>query len=318
MKSISCMTTDEKLALLDRAEQWAEAYPSLMASVKSWEDAPVKDMDEGLTLCRALVASQSFLDSARLFEVHGCLTQIKIRIDEIIRIVSPLRPRTDQEIAQGVRFRAYIPKEPEPAEDGSSKRITEEERLAMEQQDMQQEQESDKWRPQNLKDYIHLLSRQTQLEASQVKERYYMPMREARVRLESLVENPDATTEQRAEAAQRLLRVEDALAKFWQKVDREYSSMMGHELPSESVPEKKLSEFTKEDIDHISDEQEREALKAARIENNKKYLRRKDLPQNEDTRIQLRLRLEEQQAWGIKVTPKQLENVAKYGVTLES
>ena len=317
MKTINSMTTDEKLKLLHSAEEWAEAYPSLMASVKSWQDAPVKDMDEGLALCAALEGSQSFIDSARLFEVQGCLRQIKIRIDEIIRIVRPLRPRTDVEVKEGVKFRAFIPNEDAPDEDGTVHSHTEEQRKALEQKAMDEEQEADKWRPQGLKEYLHLLSRQTQLEAQQVKERYYMPLREARARLESLVENPDATDDQRAEAAQRLVKAEDALAAFWAKVDREYAAVTGRELPQEPVQEKKLSDFTKEEIERIEDEGQREALKAARIENNKKYLRRKDLPDNEDTRIQLTLRLEEQKAWGVKVTAKQLENVAGYGVKVE-
>lgn len=318
MKSIYQMTTDEKLLLLDRAEQWAEAYPSLMASVKSWEDAPVKDVDEGLTLCRVLAGAESFLSSARLFEVKSCLTQIKIRVDEIIRIVRPLRPRTDKEIADGVKFQAFIPKDPEPDEDGTVNKITEQERLKLEQEAMDEEEQADRWRPQNLKEYIHLLSSQTQMEAARVKEMFYMPMREARARMESLAENPDATDEQRKEAAQRLVKAEEKLAAFWHKVDCEYAAVTGRELPEDfTEKEKKLSDYTKEEIDCIEDEELREKMKQARIENNKKYLRRKDLPDNEETRIQLQLRMQEQEEWGVKIAGKQMENLKSFGIVLE-
>jgi hypothetical protein len=159
-----------------------------------------------------------------------------------------------------------------------------------------------------------LLPSSLQYEAREVKKKYYAPLREARARMESLAENPDATEQQRSEAAARLAAADDALADFWERVDLAYKKVMGVELPEDSSKEKKLSEFTKADIEAIEDESMREKMKVARIDNDKKYLRRSDLPEDEDTKEQLLLRATELKEWGVKITARQLANMQRFGV----
>jgi hypothetical protein len=207
-----------------------------------------------------------------------------------------------------------VPKADLPNEDGTVAKRTEKQRLAMEQEAMDEEQRNDKYRPQNLNDYIHLLPSSLQYEAREVKKKYYAPLREARARMESLAENPDATEQQRSEAAARLAAADDALADFWERVDLAYKKVMGVELPEDSSKEKKLSEFTKADIEAIEDESMREKMKVARIDNDKKYLRRSDLPEDEDTKEQLLLRATELKEWGVKITARQLANMQRFGV----
>lgn len=315
LKNLNDMTSDEKLLLLDRIDKWMEAYPSLCASFTSWEDAPVKDFDEGVLLCSCFRRALSFVENAYYFNAQKCLDMIRETLEEIVRIARPGGPRTETEKKENP-IKAFVPKKPEPDEDGIVNRITEPDRQRMEKETVEEEEAKDTWRPQNLSGYIHLLSPSMQKECMEVKTKYYLPLREYRSRLESLAENPNATQEQRAEMAQKLTAVEESLAKFWNRVDEEYKKMTGHGIPDENVKEKKMSEFTKEDIDRISDEETREKQKAARIENNKKYLRRVDLPDCEETRNQLYVRATEMMEWGVKITARQMNNMQKFGVNI--
>ena len=318
MKNVLTMTTEEKMLLIDRADKWLEAYPALRASVTSWQDAPVKDFDEGLLLCSCLRRAKSFVDNAYGFNAQKCLDMIQLTIKEIVAIARPAGPRTDSEKLTN-KIKAYVPKPQMPDEDGNVKKITEAERKQMQDMAMEEEQNMDKWRPQNLKAYIHLLPKELQNECNKVKTKYYMPMREYRSRLESLVENPDATDEQRKEMADRLVEAEEKLAAFWGQVDTEYRKVTGQEIPTApETKEKRLVEFTKEDIDRMEDGEQKETLKASRIASNKKYLRRSDLPDNDDTRKQMTLRAYELMQWGIELTAKQLKGMKKFGVTIVS
>ena len=316
MKNILNMTTEEKMLLIDRADKWLEAYPALRASVTSWQDAPVKDFDEGLLLCSCLRRAKSFIENAYGFNAQKCLDMIHATIKEIVAIAKPAGPRTENE-KKTKKIKAYIPKQPLPDEDGVVKKVTEKERQEMQDEAMAEEEAMDKWRPQNLSAYQHLLPKELQNECNKVKQIYYMPLREYRSRLESLVENPDATDEQRKERAQRLVDAEENLASFWGKVDTEYRKVTGQEIPeAPENKEKRFSEFTKADIDKMEEGEQKEKVKASRIEANKKYLRRSDLPDNDETRQQLNMRAEELTEWGINLTKKQLASMKKYGVTI--
>lgn len=315
MKNVLTMSETEKMLLIDRADQWLEAYPALRASVTSWQDAPVKDFDEGLLLCSCLRQARSFVESAYKFNAQKCLDMIQMTIKEIVAIAKPGGPRTESE-KKTKKIKAFIPKPPLPDEDGNVKKISEAERIRQQEQAMAEEQAMDKWRPQNLDSYIHLLPKDLQNECKNVQNKYYMPLREFRNRLESLVENPDATDAQRKEMAERLVEAEENLAALWEKVDTEYRKVTGQELPEDSAPQKRFREFTKEDIDRMEDGEQKEKVKALRIEADKKYLRRSDLPDNEDTRQQMTLRAEELQQWGIELTAKQLKSMKKYGVAI--
>lgn len=318
MKNVLTMTTEEKMLLIDRADKWLEAYPALRASVTSWQDAPVKDFDEGLLLCSCLRRAKSFIENAYGFNAQKCLDMIQMTIKEIVAIAKPGGPRTESE-KQTKKIKAFIPKQPLPDEDGNVKKITEAERKELQTKAMAEEQAMDKWRPQNLDAYIHLLPKDLQNECKSIQQKHYMPIREFRSRLESLVENPDATDAQRKEMAERLVAAEEKLADLWNRVDTEYRKVTGQEIPeAPEAKEKRFVEFTKEDIDKMEEEEQKETLKASRIEANKKYLRRADLPDNEDTRKQMTARAEELQQWGVALTPKQLKNMKKFGVTIVS
>lgn len=316
LKNVLTMTTEEKMKWLNRAEQWLEAYPALRASVTSWQDAPVKDFDEGLLLCSCLRTAKSFVDNAYGFNAQKCLDMIQMTIKEIVRIAKPAGPRTEEE-KKTKKIKAFIPKEPMPDENGNVNKITEQERVDMQNEAMKEEADMDNHRPQHLEAYMHLLPKPMQNECKKVQEKYYMPIREYRARLESLAENPDATDEQRKEMAERLVGAEEQLATFWKNVDKEYRKVTGKETPEEpEVKEKRLCDFTKEDIDKMEEGELKEKVKASRIEANKKYLRRSDLQDNEETRKQMTARADELEQWGIPLTAKQLKNMKKFGMKI--
>jgi hypothetical protein len=318
LKNVLTMTTEEKWLLVDRAEKWLEAYPALRASVTSWQDAPVKDFDEGLLLCSCLRRAKSFIGSAYKFNAQKCLEMIQLTLKEIIAIAGPNAPRTEKEKKTNP-IKAFIPKKPSPDENGNVKKITEEERRKLQEEAMEEESAMDKWRPQNLNAYKHLLPKEMQNECEKVQQKFYMPMREFRSRLESLAENPDSTDEQRKEMAQKLVDMEEKLSTFWEGVDTEYRKVTGKEIPTEpEVKEKRFAEFTKEDIDKMEEGEQKEKVMASRIESNKKYLRRSDLPDDESTRQQMTLRAYELMQWGIELTSRQLKNMKKFGVTIVS
>lgn len=318
LKNLLTMTTEEKMKLIDRAEDWLEGYPALRASVTSWQDAPVKDFDEGLILCSCLRQAKSFVSNAYGFNAQRCLDMIQDTIKEIVRIARPAGPRTESE-KKTKKIKAFIPKPALPDENGKVNNITEEERKELQQKAMEEEAAMDKWRPQNLAAYKHLLPKTMQNECDKVQQKYYMPMREYRARLESLVENPDATDEQRKEMAARLVEAEEKLANFWEGVDNEYRKVTGQTIPeAPEAKEKRFCEFTKEDIDKMEEGEQKEKVKASRMEANKKYLRRADLPDNEDTRQQMSVRADELMQWGVDLTPRQLKNMKKFGVTIVS
>lgn len=318
LKNILTMTTEEKMLLIDRADAWLEAYPSLRASVTSWQDAPVKDFDEGLLLCSCLRRAKSFVENAYGFNAVKCLDMIQLTIKEIVAIAQPAGPRTESE-KKNNPIKAFIPKKPMPDEDGNVRRITETQRKELQDKAMNEEAAMDHHRPQNLEAYKHLLPKDMQAECNRVQQKYYMPMREYRSRLESLAENPDATDSQRREMAEKLVQTEEKLAAFWQSVDAEYLKATGKQVP-EDYPEKekRFTEYAKEDIDRMPDGPLKDKVKASRIESNKKYLRRSDLTDNEDTRSQMAIRADELTQWGVKLTARQLGNMKKFGVAVVS
>ena len=109
MKNVLIMTEEEKMLLIDRADKWLEAYPALRASVTSWQDAPVKDFDEGLLLCSCLRRAKSFVESAYKFNAQKCLDMIQMTLKEIVSIAGLNAPRTESE-KKAKPIKAFVPK----------------------------------------------------------------------------------------------------------------------------------------------------------------------------------------------------------------
>lgn len=311
---VTNMPESKKRDTARRAEEWRKKYPALRAAVTSWQDAPVKDLDEGLLLCSCLRRAESFVTNAHKMNVQRCLRIINETLAEIIRIAGPAGPRTEKQKKERP-VKAFIPRKPMPDETGHTPQISEQQRKRLEEEAMEEEERNDRFRPQNLKEYMHLLPVTLQAECRRVKDTYYMPLREYRSRLESLAENPNATDEQRAEMAQKLVEAENKLATFWNRVDTEYKRATGT-LPTAGEPKKEFSEYTQTDIEAVTDDKLREKLKRIRIENNKRYLRRTDLPECDETRRQMRLRAAELQAWNVKITNVQRLNMEKFGAAV--
>lgn len=312
---ITSMSEEQKDLTVRQAEEWMERYPALRAAVTSWQDAPVKDFDEGLVLCSCLRRAQSFVTSAYKLNAQRCLRMINDTLAEIIRIAGPTGPRTEQQKKKR-KIKAFIPPKPMPDETGTVRHISEKERKQQEAETMNEEQQNDRFRPQNLKDYIHLLPADIQQECADVKTTYYMPLREYRSRLESLAQNPQATTEQRAKMARKLADAENKLAKFWERVDLAYQKATSL-VPEQKGPKaKEVREYTRAEIEAIEDETIRERFKKMRIYENKKYLRRTDLPECDETRRQLLLRAGELRDWNVHISNAQRLNLEKYGAIL--
>ena len=141
-----------------------------------------------------------------------------------------------------------------------------------------------------------------------------------RGRAEYLVTDPRADKEMVARAAQKTVKIEEMILNFWARVDMAYEKATGKKVDADMEKElldeaaalqkaeqKSPGDYTREDIEAMTDEKEKEVRKRARIEANKKYLRRKDTQMTDERKEQFSLRLNELIAWGITPSANVLE-----------
>ena len=96
---------------------------------------------------------------------------------------------------------------------------------------------------------------------------------------------------------------------------------IAEELKAESeklnrVEVKSPGAYTKEEIDAMDDEEMKQNCRTARIEANKKYVRRDDVQMTDERKMEMMLRIAELVAWGETPSTKAEEVCAKYNIVV--
>lgn len=317
LKPLNQMNEQEKKSYLDRVVRWTdETYPQLCALVDSYDATMVKDFDEGLKLASALVKAKDFVSNAYRYDARKRLQRINMLLREV-REKSGLSKLTTRRADDKRHYIAHITPPPTETEEDAPHDE------AKQQEQQKQDEAVAGRRPEHLSQYIDKLSDSLRMEAMEIASRYDM-LYHWRGRAEYLADDPRATQEMIADAAQNAVKYEQQILNFWERVDAEYAKQTGQRVDPEYTArldkeaaliskevEKKAGEYTKAEIDAMTDEEKRETCKMARIQTNQKFLRRSDIQLTEDRKAQIILRANELAEWGIILTKKQLETVEK-------
>jgi hypothetical protein len=303
------MSETELTAYLTEVDKWTdETYPQLAALADSWVKVPVKDFDEGLRLCSALMKARPFLKEAYRYEARRAINILNLYLQEV-RKKSGLAKLSTRPANDTRHFRAVVEEAGTPDENGTVQRRTYE------------PQEVDGRRPEQLAQYLYMLPECLRT-ATRTFPELYLELAELRGRLEVLVEHPHATNEQRAAFADAAVRKEQQIREVWTAVDEAvaYYQQNGHPVEEavkeDGTPaptEKRAGEYTYEEIEAMPEGQ-RNYYRKARIELDKKYLRRKDMKQTDEYLSQVRLRVSELLRWGETLTPKAKELCERLGI----
>lgn len=312
LKSFKRMNENEQLDYLSRVERWTEeTYPRLAALTDAWTDTDIKDYDDGLRLATALQKAQGFIathqryDAKRRLEVlNKLLREVRLKSD---LGKTPWRLSTDTR-----RYMAVVPAPAKVDEDG--KPVAKPQAKA---------EEVAGRRPDQLKEYIHLLPKELQDEAKGVDD-MYLRLAMLRNQLELLAANPNANQSMTSLAAKKVVAQEKKILNLWQRVDLAYNKATGHQIDEDELKKlgkeaadmekKPTSEYTFADIEAMPDGDEKETLKRARIEADKKYLRRSDSQMTDERKAQIAQRVTELLAWGQSISERAREVCAKHGI----
>lgn len=185
-------------------------------------------------------------------------------------------------------------------------------------------------RPKHLDQYLPVLSPEMQKEASRIPD-LYLQFADESYKLEQLCDNPKSSKQDRAYHANHLCEIEDRIKNLWRRIDLDYAKQTGKEISTEyqefldaetrqmynDVKERALGEYSKLEIEMMTaDNPVKEQARRARIERDKKFLRRDDRQQSDDHKANLLLAAKELHEWGYLITPSQVENCKSYGVDI--
>lgn len=317
MKSIRLMSDTEKLEYLARVEKWTdETYPMLAALTDSWTESEWKDYDEGMELVTALQHARDFVSNAYRYEIKRSIQKINLLLTEVRKKTElshmKARPSNDK--------RHYVAQIP-------ASRRTDENGVPVAKKETVKNDVSGR-RPEHLSQYIDLIGEELKLEASQLPG-WYEQLAHWRGRAEYLADDPRATQDMLKNVAATVVKIEQRILNFWERVDMAYNKATGKnvddavvnalkkeadELSKEET--KQDGEYTKEEIDTMEDGEMKERCRRARIEANKKFVRRTDIKMNEERKAQISLRMQELVDWGQRITPKAIRFANENGILL--
>lgn len=314
LKSYMRMDALEKLEYIAQVERWTEeTYPRLAALDDSWKDADVKDFDEGLKLVTALQKAQGYLNTYQRYDIKKRLEVLRKLLQEV-RIKSGMskvafRPQNDTR-----RYTAIVPPAPKVNEEGVTVK-----------RDPYKQPEVGGRRPEHVSQYKHLLSDGLKKEASEISSKYDL-MAHWKQRAEFLAVDPRANKALISNAAKKVVRIEQQILNFWQRVDAEYAKATGEKIDETEMRElaeeaaklakEPKTEITKVEIEAMEEGEEKENAKRSRIEANKKYLRRNDAKPTDARKEQVRVRVMELLEWGIELPSSAYDVCNKYGIEL--
>lgn len=182
----------------------------------------------------------------------------------------------------------------------------------------------------HLDQYISQLSPEMKKEAERMSDLYFQFAVESQ-KLEQICNNPNSSKQDRAFHAECVCTCEDKIKNLWRRIDLDYAKQTGKEVSTEyqefldeetraiynEAKERALGEYSKLEIEMMADDNPtKEPARRARIERDKKFLRRDDRQQSDEQKENLLLAATELHDWGFLITPSQVENCKFYGVDI--
>lgn len=310
MKDYRQMNLDEQKSYIERVEKWnGETFPQLMAQVTSWMNVPVKELREGQLLCSAIVRARPFLIASRSYKdvkvVLGKMNSLLVEVAEKSGIRTAPRP-----LDRTRKWFAATEVKSAPDENGvvTVKKY--------------EEPEVDGRRPQHVSEYVHLLPKNLQQEAMNLKQ-MHMELAMYRGEAEELSKDAHATKEQIAEKARKAVDTEQRIRLLYATIDAAYKKATNQKLNEdeeallmeEEQPAtfKRAGEYTKAEIDAMAPGKTKDDITAARIDADKRYLRR-DVKVTEEYKQQLELRIKELVEWGVEIGDKGKMKLTEAGI----
>lgn len=312
MKDYKQMTSAEQKDYIERVEKWNdETFPQLMAQVTSWMNVPVKEFNEGLKLVSAINRARPFVVAHRSYKsVEVVLNKIHALLNEV-REKSGLKQLRTIPVNDKRKWFAATEVKSAPDENGvvTVKKY--------------EEPEVDGRRPQHVSEYVHLLPKSLQQEAMNLKQ-MHMELAMYRGEAEELSKDAHATKEQIAEKARKAVDTEQRIRLLYATIDAAYKKATNQKLnedeeallmQEEEQPAtfKRAGEYTKAEIDAMAPGKTKDDITAARIDADKRYLRR-DVKVTDEYKQQLELRIKELVEWGVEIGDKGKMKLTEAGI----
>ena len=312
MKDYKQMTSAEQKDYIERVEKWNdETFPQLMAQVTSWMNVPVKEFNEGLKLVSAINRARPFVIAHRSYKsVEVVLNKMHALLNEV-REKSGLKQLRTIPVNDKRKWFAATEVKSAPDENGvvTIKKY--------------EEPEVDGRRPQHVSEYVHLLPKSLQQEAMNLKQ-MHMELAMYRGEAEELSKDAHATKEQIAEKARKAVDTEQRIRLLYATLDAAYKKATNQKLnedeeallmQEEEQPAafKRAGEYTKAEIDAMAPGKTKDDITAARIDADKRYLRR-DVKVTDEYKQQLELRIKELVEWGVEIGDKGKMKLTEAGI----
>lgn len=300
--------------VLDLKKFTEEDFPRLCAVQDAWSTADYKSFNTGLRLLSAWQLYRAFLPAAYRYEASTGLRKMGELLNRV-RSRTELRGVAAYPDMSKKEYVAHMPTATVVDENGESKP---KEPFAI--------PEVSGRRPEHLSQYIHKLSPELQKQAKEL-ENLYMAMASHKEQALLLANDSRASRADIEHEAKATIKAEAKILNFWEQVDLEWEKITGKEIDEEEMERlkaeserlnrqvvKSAGEYTKAEIDAMDDEEMQENCKKARIEANKKYLRRSDVQMTDERREQTALRAQELLAWGIELSARAKETIEQNGI----
>ena len=312
MKDYKQMSPEEQKSYIERVDKWNnETYPQLMAEVTSWMNVPAKEFYEGMKLVTAIVRARPFVVAHRSYKnVDAVLNKMRNLLREVSE-KSGLSKTTDTRESRKRKWFAATDVKSAPDENGvvTVKKY--------------EEPEVDGRRPQHVSEYVHLLPKNLQQEAMNLKQ-MHMELAMYRGEAEELSKDAHATKEQIAEKARKAVDTEQRIRLLYATIDAAYKKATNQKLnedeeallmQEEEQPAtfKRAGEYTKAEIDAMAPGKTKDDITAARIDADKRYLRR-DVKVTDEYKQQLELRIKELVEWGVEIGDKGKMKLTEAGI----
>ena len=312
MKDYKQMSPEEQKSYIERVDKWnTETYPQLMAEVTSWMNVPAKEFYEGMKLVTAIVRARPFVVAHRSYKnVDAVLSKMRNLLREVSE-KSGLSKTTDTRESRKRKWFAATEVKSAPDENGvvTVKKY--------------EEPEVDGRRPQHVSEYVHLLPKSLQQEAMNLKQ-MHMELAMYRGEAEELSKDAHATKEQIAEKARKAVDTEQRIRLLYATLDAAYKKATNQKLnedeealliQEEEQPAtfKRAGEYTKAEIDAMAPGKTKDDITAARIDADKRYLRR-DVKVTDEYKQQLELRIKELVEWGVEIGDKGKMKLTEAGI----
>ncbi|MBM6865727.1 hypothetical protein H6A66_11185 [Bacteroides caecigallinarum] len=310
LKDLKSMNEMEKKEYYVRVNRWtSDTFPELLALAECWEKVPVKDFDEGCILVSAIINARPFLNDVQRYSAKVAIKKLNLYLEKVRR-ESGLAKRATRGPVGVEKFRAIVPEEPLPDENGDPQPVRQ-----------YVEPEVNNRRPKDFVLYKDKLPKALQQKGEKWLKDAYLELADYRGRLEVMAETPQVSDEARKDMADKVLATEQQIRAFWAEVDAAYN---GEVSPSSDADNgeylsgmKRPGDFTREEIEAMTDEKQQEICRKARIDGNKKYINRNDVKITDEYREQLSLRIRELMAWGENLPRKTAEVATGAGVFIE-